>query len=119
MVYWLENASLEEYNRSEDRHHVGPRYIDHRLWFVHYPLNLRVISDVFAGLMILLNEKTPVALQETAPLLAGIGIGMLFHAPYQVLTMALGPKGIACATSAFFLVRFTGSTCGLVRVNLV
>ncbi|KLO20499.1 MFS general substrate transporter [Schizopora paradoxa] len=71
------------------------------------------ISTIGFGLMILLNEKTPVALQEAAPLLAGIGIGMLFHAPYQVLTMALGPRGIACATSAFFLVRFTGSTCGL------
>lgn len=49
-----------------------------------------------------------------APLVAGIGIGMLFHAPYQVLTKALHSEDIASATSAFFLVRFTGATCGLV-----
>ncbi|OCB85219.1 MFS general substrate transporter [Sanghuangporus baumii] len=65
------------------------------------------------GLLIALNVHTPVALQEIAPLVAGIGIGMLFHSPYQVLTRALRPEDIASATSAFFLVRFTGATCGL------
>jgi len=77
------------------------------------------ISTIGFGLMIMLNEHTSVARQELAPLLAGIGIGMLFHAPYQVLTIALGPKGIACATSAFFLVRFTGSTCGLAVASAI
>jgi hypothetical protein len=66
------------------------------------------------GLMISMNTRTPVSLQEIAPLVAGVGIGMLFHTPYQVLTKALKPDDIASATSAFFLVRFTGATCGLV-----
>ena len=61
-----------------------------------------------------MSDRTSVALQEIAPLVAGIGIGMLFHSPYQVLTRALRPDDIASATSAFFLVRFTGATCGLV-----
>ena len=69
--------------------------------------------------MIALNEHTPVALQEIAPLVAGIGIGMLFHSPYQVLTRALHPEDIASATSAFFLVRFTGATCGLVSEPVI
>ncbi len=117
MVYWLENASHEDYDRSEDRHYFGPFDINNRLWFVRPPKVFIMVSDICAGLMIMLNEHTSVALQELAPLLAGIGIGMLFHAPYQLLTIALGPKGIACATSAFFLVRFTGSTCGLVSAT--
>jgi hypothetical protein len=40
---------------------------------------------------------------------------MLFHAPYQIFTRALKPHEIATGTSAFFLVRFTGATIGLVR----
>lgn len=39
---------------------------------------------------------------------------MLFHAPYQVFTNALRPEELATGTSAFFLVRFTGATTGLV-----
>jgi hypothetical protein len=39
---------------------------------------------------------------------------MLFHAPYQVFTKALEPHELATGTSAFFLVRFTGATVGLV-----
>ena len=62
----------------------------------------------------MLSYRTAIALQEIAPLVAGIGIGMLFHAPYQILTKALPSDNIASATSAFFLVRFTGATCGLV-----
>jgi hypothetical protein len=66
------------------------------------------------GLLNLLHERSPVSLQTTIPLVAGIGIGMLFHAPYQVFTKALKPQEIAGGTSAFFLVRFTGATVGLV-----
>lgn len=71
------------------------------------------------GLMISLSNHTSVVLQEIAPLVAGIGIGMLFHTPYQVLTRALRPDDIASATSAFFLVRFTGATCGLAVAGAV
>ena len=73
--------------------------------------------DSCTGLLIILNERTSVALQEVAPLFAGIGIGMLFHAPYQVLLKSLKADDMASATGAFFLVRFTGATCGLVSLN--
>jgi hypothetical protein len=39
---------------------------------------------------------------------------MLFHAPYQIFANALKPHELATGTSAFFLVRFTGATVGLV-----
>ena len=48
------------------------------------------------------------------PLIAGVGLGMLFHAPYQVFTRALRRQEVASGTSAFFLVRFTGATVGIV-----
>lgn len=78
-----------------------------------------MIPDITTGLLLLLNERTPSALQIATPLIAGIGVGMLFHAPYQLLTRFLPPAEIASATSAFFLVRFTGSTTGLVRMFLI
>ncbi|THH09862.1 hypothetical protein EW145_g1715 [Phellinidium pouzarii] len=74
---------------------------------------------VHTGLLTILNERSSIALQEIAPLFAGIGIGMLFHSPYQVLTKALRPEDIASATGAFFLVRFTGATCGLAVAGAV
>lgn len=40
---------------------------------------------------------------------------MLFHAPYQVLAKVVKPGELGTGTSAFFLVRFTGATVGLVR----
>lgn len=66
------------------------------------------------GLMILMREDSPAVLQGLFPLVAGIGLGMLFHAPYQVFSRALKPCELATGTSAFFLVRFTGATIGLV-----
>lgn len=41
-------------------------------------------------------------------------MGFLFHAPYQVFVRTLRPHELATGTSAFFLVRFTGATIGLV-----
>jgi hypothetical protein len=55
-------------------------------------------------------------MQSFIPLLGGFGIGMLFHAPYQALTSALSPTELAAGTGAFFLVRFTGATVGLVCI---
>ncbi|KAL4243172.1 MFS transporter superfamily protein [Abortiporus biennis] len=72
-----------------------------------------VFCTVGFGLMILLNEYTGRAFQFIYPLVSGIGLGMLFHAPYQVFTKTLRSKEIASGTSAFFLVRFTGATVGL------
>lgn len=64
--------------------------------------------------MVLLDEKSIEALRSVFPLIAGLGLGMLFHTPYQIFTRTLKPKEIASGTSAFFLVRFTGATVGLV-----
>ncbi|KXN83597.1 hypothetical protein AN958_01162 [Leucoagaricus sp. SymC.cos] len=77
-----------------------------------------LISTIGFGILNLLNEDSPIHAQVIFPLIAGIGLGMLFHAPYQVFSRALNPKELAAGTSAFFLVRFTGATIGLVRVHL-
>ena len=74
------------------------------------------ISWCLAGLLNLLNENADVAAQVVFPLITGIGIGMLFHAPYQVFARSLKPWELATGTSAFFLVRFTGATVGLVSL---
>jgi hypothetical protein len=58
------------------------------------------------------------ALESIFPLITGIGLGMLFHAPYQVFLSALQPSEMASGTSAFFLVRFTGATIGLVIISV-
>ena len=64
-----------------------------------------------------MNENATVVAQIVFPLIAGIGIGMLFHAPYQVFVRSLRPWELATGTSAFFLVRFTGATVGLVSLS--
>ncbi|KAI0932557.1 hypothetical protein AcV5_004253 [Taiwanofungus camphoratus] len=71
------------------------------------------ISTLGFGVMMLLTGRTSPILQSVYPLIAGVGIGMLFHAPYQVFTRALRRRDTASGTSAFFLVRFTGATVGL------
>jgi hypothetical protein len=68
-----------------------------------------------SGLFTLLDEHASTVAQTAFPLIAGIGLGMLFHAPYQVFARAVKPGELATGTSAFFLVRFTGATVGLVR----
>ncbi|KAI6031973.1 amino acid permease ScVBA-like protein [Pisolithus microcarpus] len=78
-----------------------------------------LISTVGFGLLTLLGDVTSPALQISLPLIAGTGIGMLFHAPYQVFARALDPATLATGTSAFFLVRFTGATIGLAVAGLV
>lgn len=67
------------------------------------------------GLMQLLDESSARASQIGFALVAGAGLGMLFHAPFQMFTRILKPAELASGTSAFFLVRFTGATIGLVR----
>ncbi|KAI0003723.1 major facilitator superfamily domain-containing protein [Russula compacta] len=71
------------------------------------------IATTGFALLWLLDTNTPILMQSFLPLLAGFGIGMLFHAPYQALTNVLSPKELAAGTGAFFLVRFTGATVGL------
>jgi hypothetical protein len=67
--------------------------------------------------MTLMDESSPNVQNIAFPVIAGLGIGLLFHAPYQVFLAALPPKHVAPATGAFFLVRFTGVTMGLVRLS--
>ncbi|KIK95627.1 hypothetical protein PAXRUDRAFT_140266 [Paxillus rubicundulus Ve08.2h10] len=77
------------------------------------------ISTVGFGLLAILNEHSAHIFQAVFPLIAGVGIGLLFHAPYQVFANALDPSELATGTSAFFLVRFTGATIGLAVAGLV
>ncbi|KAF8649829.1 hypothetical protein AX16_005594 [Volvariella volvacea WC 439] len=87
-----------------------------QLWVIVSGL---LISTVGFGLLMLLNENAVLVTQIIFPLIAGIGLGMLFHAPYQVFLRALKPKELATGTSAFFLVRFTGATVGLAVAGAV
>jgi len=70
------------------------------------------------GLMITLDERSGRPTKILFPLVAGTGLGLLLHAPYQVFTRALQSKDMAVGTSAFFLMRFTGATIGLVSTFL-
>jgi len=102
-------------------------------WFIGYRQNITrntsgqkwailvglLIATLGFGLMNLLDERSPVYTHVIFPLVAGVGLGMLFHAPYQVFTRALNPQELATATSAFFLVRFTGATVGLAVAGAV
>ncbi|KAE9410733.1 amino acid permease ScVBA-like protein [Gymnopus androsaceus JB14] len=78
-----------------------------------------LISAVGFGLLNLLNENSRMLLQTLFPLISGIGMGILFHAPYQVFSKAFKPSELATCTSAFFLVRFTGATVGLAVAGAV
>jgi len=66
--------------------------------------------------MITLNEHSGVVVQEIYPLIAGLGIGVLFHTAFQVVTISLPRSDLAQATGAFFLIRFIGTTAGLVSL---
>ncbi|KAJ6519489.1 amino acid permease ScVBA-like protein [Mycena sanguinolenta] len=87
----------------------GPNYV------VSFGL---LISTLGFGLLNLLNEGSTIT-AELFPLVCGIGLGMLFHAPYQVFTGSLKQRDLAAGTSAFFLVRFTGATVGLAVAGAV
>lgn len=78
-----------------------------------------LISTLGFSLLIILRGASSQFAQICFPLIAGIGIGFLFHAPYQVFVKALHPSELATGTSAFFLVRFTGATIGLAVAGMV
>lgn len=78
-----------------------------------------LISTLGFGLLTLLDNNTSHVEQVALPLIAGIGIGMLFHPPYQVFSKAVGDDVLATGTSAFFLVRFTGATIGLAVAGFI
>ncbi|KAJ7225861.1 MFS general substrate transporter [Mycena pura] len=77
-----------------------------------------LISTLGFGFMSLLDETSSIT-AELFPLVSGIGLGMLFHAPYQAFTRTLKRQDLAAGTSAFFLVRFTGATVGLAIAGAV
>lgn len=70
-----------------------------------------------SGLLILLKAEAPEALEVLFPLICGIGMGVMLHAPYQIFVRTLKSQELATGTSAFFLVRFTGATVGLVSIT--
>ncbi|THV06080.1 amino acid permease ScVBA-like protein [Dendrothele bispora CBS 962.96] len=72
-----------------------------------------LLSAVGFGLLILLDENSSTVLQTVFPLICGIGLGTLFHAPYQIFVKAFDSSEIATVTGAFFLVRFTAATVGI------
>ncbi|KAJ3973182.1 major facilitator superfamily domain-containing protein [Lentinula raphanica] len=78
-----------------------------------------LISTLGFALLNLLNEDSQMVPQDVFPLIAGIGMGILFHAPYQVFGRAFKSSELATCTSAFFLVRFTGATVGLAVAGAV
>lgn len=69
------------------------------------------------GLLILLKAEASEALEVLFPLICGIGMGVMLHAPYQIFVRTLKSQELATGTSAFFLVRFTGATVGLVSIT--
>jgi hypothetical protein len=75
------------------------------------------LNSSWPGLMILLDEFASFSLQLITPLIAGVGIGLLFHTPFGILTELMPREDLAGVTGAFFLVRFIGSTTGLVSLR--
>lgn len=69
--------------------------------------------------MVTLDERSSNYVKLLFPLISGLGLGLLLHAPYQVFVRALQSRDMAVGTSAFFLLRFTGATIGLVRTLFV
>ncbi|KAI0044548.1 MFS amino acid permease [Auriscalpium vulgare] len=65
------------------------------------------------GLLILLDDKSSVAVQEIYPLIAGLGIGGLFELPYVALQAAMPLKDMATSTGSLGLIRTIGSTVGV------
>ncbi|KZT25859.1 MFS general substrate transporter [Neolentinus lepideus HHB14362 ss-1] len=65
------------------------------------------------GLMIRLNEKTSIALQEIYILIAALGVGPLFQVPLLVLQAAMPVKDMAMSTATFNLLRTIGGTIGI------
>lgn len=64
--------------------------------------------------MIMLNEKSTRFLQLFLPLIAGLGMGLLFKSPFNALEKTVQPRDRAAMTGCFFYVRFIGTSVGLV-----
>ncbi|KAF7331017.1 Membrane transporter [Mycena venus] len=65
------------------------------------------------GLMIMLDERTSLALQIIYPLIAGLGLGALFIPPLIGLQAAMPVKDMATTSTTLGLFRSLGSTIGI------
>ncbi|CAL1714499.1 unnamed protein product [Somion occarium] len=70
------------------------------------------VMAVGYGIMIMLDEKSSLALQLVYPLIAGIGFGGLFHPPLIGMQAAMPIKDMATSTATFGLIRQIGATVG-------
>ncbi|KAJ7367640.1 major facilitator superfamily domain-containing protein [Mycena albidolilacea] len=71
------------------------------------------VMAVGYGLMIMLDERSSLALQIIYPLIAGIGLGSLFLPPLIGLQAAMPVKDMATSSTTFGLFRSLGSTIGI------
>ncbi|KAF7790211.1 hypothetical protein EIP86_001163 [Pleurotus ostreatoroseus] len=72
-----------------------------------------VVLTLGYGLMIMLDEKSSLAVQEVYPLLAGLGLGGLFFPPLIAVQAAMPGKDMATSTATLGLLRQLGSTIGV------
>lgn len=118
MVYGILASTLANNGRPKVGCMLRARNIGRRVRCVCSAFSCRSILTLEIGLMATMDEHASSGFQIGYPLLSGIGIGMLFHAPYQLFTSVLPADQLGSGTSAFFLVRFTGATVGLVSARL-
>ncbi|KAJ6502853.1 major facilitator superfamily domain-containing protein [Mycena vitilis] len=71
------------------------------------------VMAVGYGLMIMLDERSSLAVQIIYPLIAGIGLGALFLPPLIGLQAAMPVKDMATTSTTFGLFRTLGSTIGI------
>lgn len=69
--------------------------------------------------MISMNERSSQVIQEIYPLIAGLGMGLLFRSPFVAVEAAMHDQDRAGSTGNFFLVRFIGSCTGLVIIPFI
>ncbi|KAI0079120.1 MFS amino acid permease [Panus rudis PR-1116 ss-1] len=70
------------------------------------------IMTVGFGLLIMLDEKSSLAVQLVYQLIAGMGYGGLFHPPLIAVQAAMPIKDMAISTATFGLIRQLGATMG-------
>src|SRR5271154_485287 len=69
--------------------------------------------------MIMLDEHSCRFMQLVIPLIAGLGMGLLFRSPFVAMEKAFPDKDRASMTGCFFFVRFIGTSVGLVSYSRV
>jgi len=72
-----------------------------------------IVMTLGFGLMIMLDETTPIAQQEVFILIAGLGVGCLFQPPLIALQAAMPLDDMATSTATFGLLRTLGGTVGI------